>query len=90
MSRNQWGTLRFIATHDVNTQHIRLFNMITLGSLLHRGWVERKLGLIVLTRAGQEVFTEYLRATANYRKQEGDLSERVALMLHLNSIEGAS
>ena len=75
--------LKFIITHDVNTQHIRLFSQISLGSLLARGWVERRLGNIVATQRGIDAYESYNRATVNYRKRESDVSDRVALMLNL-------
>ena len=75
MSPLQYGMLKFISSHDVNTQHIRLFSQRTLSSLCYRGWVQRKLGNIVLTQDGYNALEMYSRATVAYRKQEGDVSD---------------
>lgn len=86
MSYRQFGTLKYIRSYDVHAEHIRTFNLTTLGSLLQRGWIHRNGTRILLTGAGEKAFDEYNRATVNLRKHEGELSERVSLMLNIKSI----
>lgn len=86
MSYRQFGTLKYIRSYDVHTEHIRMFNMSTLGSLLVRGWIVRNGTRLTLTKEGEDAFDSYNRATVNLRKNENDVSERVSLMLNLKYI----
>ena len=87
MSYRQYGTLRYINSHIVTPDHVGLFNLTTLGSLIVHGWVVRKGNYLSLSAAGSEALDEYSKATANYRKRAGEVSERVALMLSIKSRE---
>lgn len=90
MSHLQFGTLKYIRNHDISIDYIRILHMGTFWSLINRGWIQRSGGKIVLTRAGDEAYEQYSNGTANYRQKEGDISERVALMLSLKIREGAA
>lgn len=90
MSARQFGMLRFISSHNVFIDHVRLFSMTTFGSLCSHGWVERHGNAVGVTRLGAEALLDYERAKPTYRKQEGDISDRVALMLNLKSTKGAA
>ena len=89
MSHLQFGTLKYVINHEISIQYARILNMGTLGSLVRRGWINRVGDKIEATRAGLEAYGEYQHGTANYRKQEAEISERVALMLKLISKEAA-
>jgi hypothetical protein len=42
--------------------------------------------MIDLTKAGMIAYEQYQHPEVNYRKAEGELSERVSLMLHLSNV----
>lgn len=83
MTHRQLGTLKFIQTHEVGMSYIKKFNLTTFGSLFQRGWIKRQGSEVVLTDSGKEEFEKYTRPEPVYRKIEGDVSDRVALMLSL-------
>lgn len=83
MSHLMFGTLKFIREHDVHTEHVKLYHMGTIGSLLKRGYIARNGTRVILTDKGEQAFDSYYRAGVNYRKTEGEISERVSLMLNL-------
>lgn len=83
MTYRQYGTLRYILGHEINAEYVRRFNLTTFGSLLQRGWIKRTGDEIILTEKGLQAFDQYNRALPSYRKYEGELSDRVALMLNL-------
>lgn len=90
MTYRQYGTMRYISGHEIGTEFIKRFNLTTFGSLLQRGWIRRVGDSIELTKKGNEAFEQYTRALPNYRKVEGEISERVRLMLALNRTKGAA
>lgn len=90
MSHLQFGTLKYIRNHDVSVDYIRILHMGTMYSLISRGWIQRSGGKIVITRAGEDAYELYAQGAPSYRKQEGNISERVALMLSLKTREGAA
>lgn len=90
MSHYQFATLKYLRNHDVRIVHIRMLHQGTIGSLLSRGYIQRAGASITLTNAGNEAFERYSNGGPNYRKQEGDISERVALMLSLKLNQGAA
>lgn len=83
MTHRQLGTLKFIQTHEVGMDYVRKFNLTTFGSLFERGWVKRVGNDIELTESGKEEFERYSKPEPVYRKTEGEISDRVALMLSL-------
>lgn len=83
MSHRQYGTLKYIREHIVHTSHVRTLNLTTFGSLFQRNFIHRNGNLIELTKLGEDQFQLYHRAAASFRKHEGEISERVALMLSL-------
>ena len=84
MSFRQYGTLKFINTHDVTLEHVRQFSMSTFGSLWKRGWITKSGIKLVLTKSGSAALEQYSYAMPNYRKdQSAELTQRVREMLHL-------
>ena len=83
MSSFQYGTLKYISTHDINVEYVRMFNQTTFGSLWQHGWVIRVHKKIVLTKEGERALELYSKALPNYRKHLSSLSPRVAIMLEL-------
>lgn len=90
MSHYQFATLKYLRNHDVHIDYVRSLHMGTIGSLLYRGWIQRSGGKVTLTDAGNEAFERYSNSGPNHRKQEGEISERVALMLSLKISKGAA
>lgn len=86
MSHRQFGTLKYIREHHINTGHVRQLNLTTFGSLFDRGWIKRNGSTIQLTESGEDQYQLYARAQANFRKVEAELSERVALMLSIKML----
>jgi len=86
MSSLQFGTLKYLIAHEITVEHLGIYNLTTLGSLIQRGWVERQGSKIAVTKDGQEAYDSYSRGGPNYRLKEGELSERVRLMLHINKL----
>lgn len=86
MSNLQYGTLKYIITHDVQVEHLRVINQMTLGSLLVRGWIERSGTKIQATKNGIKAYDMYRLADVNMRKREADLSDRVGVLLHIRSL----
>lgn len=84
MTSRQYGTLRYFVDHETTVDGLGKFNLTTLGSLIHRGWVQRKDSRIVITDKGVEAWQMYHRSGPVYREHEGPVSERVRLMLHLS------
>ena len=85
MTHRQYGTMRYIISHVVTTSHVRAYNLTTFGSLLVRGWAVRNGNHIIPTEAGLEAVNQYSHSTITMRKTEGELSERVALLLSLKN-----
>lgn len=83
MTYRQFGTLRYIDKHDINLDYVRMFNLTTFGSLLHKGWAQKSGTKITLTKSGLAALEQYNKATVVTRKHAGDVSARVALMLNL-------
>ena len=81
MTRNQYGTMRYIIGHEITVDYCRIINGTTLGSLLHNKWVKRRGDQVIVTNEGFEAFESYRLAQPAYRNHEADLSERVNLML---------
>ena len=90
LSPLQFGTLKYLRSHDVQVEHIRSLSQTTVGSLLVRGYIQRSGTLVVPTKKGYEAFDEYNRAEANFRKSDSDISDRVSLMLNLRFNKHAS
>ena len=87
MSNLQLGTLKYICTHVVTIEDVRLFNMTTLGSLFVRQWVERTGNQLKATKAGYAAFELYKAPQPNYRQSEGEISDRVRTMMHISKLE---
>ena len=90
MSPLQFGTLKYIRNHDVQVDHVRMLSQMTVGSLLYRGYIQRSGSRITTTKKGDEAFDSYARSDANFRKKDGDISDRVRLMLNLKLNQGAA
>ena len=90
MSNLQFGTLKFIATHDVTVDDIPQFNLTTLGSILVHGWVNRIGKKLDLTKAGSLALELYTHAGPNYRQHPTDISDRVRFLLHMRSLQMAA
>lgn len=86
MSNLQYRTLRYFIHNDVQVDHLGIYNLSTLGSLVQRGWLERNGNLIRCTERGHEAYRAYHSGGPNYRQHEGDLSDRVRLMLHISAL----
>lgn len=86
MTNLQYGTLKFLLAHEVNVEHLRVYNLTTLGSLIQRGYIQRQGTRISVTESGTQAYQLYHTAGPNYRKREGELSERVRLMLHIRAL----
>lgn len=84
MTARQYGTLKYIVTHEISLEYVGIMNLTTFGSLLKRGWLIRVGNSIQLTREGEEAYESYSRALPSYRKSWGDISDRVRLMLHFD------
>jgi hypothetical protein len=83
MTPRQIGTLKYIATHDVNVDHCRSIHQITLWSLLHGEYAKKEGKKIVLTKAGDEALRAYMHAPPSFRLHEAELSERCRRLLNL-------
>lgn len=86
MTSRQYGTLKYFLDHDHELEHLGVFNLTTLGSLIKRGWLQKKGDRIVRTSKGVEAWQMYHQASAVYREREGPLTDRVRLMLHINAL----
>lgn len=86
MTSRQYGTLKYFLDHDHDLEHLGVFNLTTLGSLIHRGWVQKKGDRMVASNKGIEAWKLYHDASPVYRENEGPLTERVAVMLHINAL----
>ena len=84
MTHYQFGTMKHFINHDKqDIDKLGQFNLTTLGSLIKRGWLARSGFIISVTEEGLKAFEEYKYASANYRKVDTGLSDRVRDMLHL-------
>ena len=54
MTRFQYRTMRELLKKDLSIDDIRAYNLTTLGSMIHNGWVERRGTRIVVTNAGSD------------------------------------
>lgn len=86
MSQFQYRTLRYLIGHNATIEELRSFNLTTLGSLLQRGWVKRDGDTVTVTKQGAEAYDSYRLGGPNFKKHEGDLSDRVRLMLHMRAM----
>lgn len=86
MTNLQYGTLRYLIKHNVSMDDLRLYNLSTLGSLLQRKYLERRGDELTVTKEGMEAYLLYHTGGPNYRQHEGELSDRVRLMLHMRSL----
>lgn len=86
MSKLQYGTLRFLVHHQVEVEHLMVYNLTTLGSLIERGYVQRSGNYVTVTKAGEEAYMSYHRAGPNYRLHAGELSDRVRGLLHISAL----
>lgn len=86
MSHFQYRTLRYLIGNNANMEELRTFNLTTLGSLLQRGWVKREGDYVTVTKQGTEAYDSYRLGGPNKKMHEGDLSDRVRLMLHMRAM----
>lgn len=89
MTNLQYGTLKYLINHEVSIEDLRIYNLTTLGSLLQRGYLQRQGTKLAVTEKGIEAYQLYHTGGPNYRQREGELSERVRLMLHLRMLSVA-
>jgi hypothetical protein len=88
MSPLQYGTLKYIANHEVNIEYLHLIHQGTLGSLLVRGWIVRHGNMLVLTETGEHVLSGYNLAKPKYRTNENqELSPRVKEFLSIRRLK---
>ena len=85
LSRHQYGTLRFIAQNKVTLAYLRHAHATTLGSLAYRGYLVRlgpaETDLIILSKKGEAMLSNYNAASLNERSHEGELTERCQRLL---------
>lgn len=86
MTSRQYGTLKYFLDHEHDIEHVGVFNLTTLSSLVQRGWVQRKGKSLIVTSEGIEAWQLYHRASPVYREREGPVTERVAVMLHISAL----
>jgi hypothetical protein len=86
MSNLQFGTLRYFVRNAGAVDTLGAYNMGTLGSLIQRGYLERRGGVITATKLGQEAYESYHNSQPNYRQRAGELSDRVRLLLHIREL----
>jgi hypothetical protein len=86
MSNLQWGTLKYILTHEIAVDDLKTMSLTTVGSLLVRKWITRDGSKIIGTKAGNEAYDAYRLAGPNYKQHPGELSDRVANLLHISAL----
>jgi hypothetical protein len=86
MTYHQFGTLKYIRSHEIGIRECGELSMVTFGSLIKRGWISRTGGFLVLTEQGEEAYNMYSHAQANFRKYDTGLTDHVKDLLHLGSI----
>jgi hypothetical protein len=90
LSRHQIAALRYCMNRDVTVEHLEAVYQGTLWSLLHRGYLMRTpKDRIIPTPDGIEQVMLYDREEVQYRKQPGQLSDRVQRLLRLVRIRRA-
>ena len=82
MTSRQIGTMKYIATHDINVDHCRSIHQGTLWSLLHGEYAKKEGKRIALTNKGEEALRAYLHAPPSFRLHEAELSERCRRLLN--------
>lgn len=83
MTSKQYNLLKFINSHDVHTEHCKQYNQITLYSLSHHDWIERKGMRVVCTSDGVNALEHaavFERSSGTYNTE---MTNRVQLMLRL-------
>lgn len=86
MTFHQYGTLKYILSHDVQVTNAGSLSMVTFGSLVKRGWIQRVGTKLELTDAGYAAYGDYHNAKANFRKYDTGLTEHVRTMLHVSKL----
>jgi outer membrane receptor for Fe3+-dicitrate len=86
MTAYQYSTLKYLVNHEVTVTDAGTFSMVTFGSLLVRGWITRSGNKLVLTTEGDDAYNAYSRGTANFRKVDTGITDRVKGLMHLNNV----
>lgn len=86
MTFHQYGTLKYVMTHTVTVEDAGILSMVTFGSLIQRGWIQRNGNNLELTSDGYAAYDLYSKAQANFRKVDTGLTEHVRTMLHISKL----
>lgn len=87
MTAHQYGTLKYIYEVNIHLKtEARELHMGTLGSLIKRGWIYYSSGILSLTDKGIQEYNKYKKPEANFRINEGEISEHVKNLLHINKL----
>jgi len=63
------GGCRYFVDHASTIEHLGVFIVTTLGSLVHRAYLDRRRTGITITSKGVETWQMYHRALLNYRQK---------------------
>lgn len=86
MTFHQYGTLKYLMNYNVTIESAGSLSMVTFGSLIKRGWVQRVGNKLEPTKEGFAAYELYSKAQANFRKFDTGLTEHVATMLHVSKL----